>query len=160
METDARKLSEAKIVYKTLCSTLDNKKWKYTKEEDKLIVRTGAVGDDLSMKLYVKVDAERGVMYLKSPMPFTVSADRINDITVATTIANWAILNGCFELDRQDGYCGFKMVVPFMDSIISERVCKYLIDLSCNMVDKYNDKLLSVANGTMTIDEFEKFAQQ
>lgn len=159
METDARKQSQAKVVYNTLCSTLDNKKWKYDKEEEKLIIRTGAVGDDLSMKLYIKVDADREVMYLKSPMPFNVPAERINDIMVAITIANWAMLNGCFEMDRNDGYCGFKMVIPFMESIISEQTCKYLINLSCNMIDKYNDKLLAVSQGKMTVAEFEEFAK-
>ena len=38
---------EAKSLYKTLCQTLDNMKWNYNKEEDKFIIRTSAVGDDL-----------------------------------------------------------------------------------------------------------------
>ena len=62
-------------------------------------------------------------------------------------------------MDRQDGYCGFKLVVVFMDSLISESVCKYLINMSCQMVDKFNDKLLAVAEGKMSIAEFESFAK-
>ena len=62
-------------------------------------------------------------------------------------------------MDRHDGYCGFKLVVVFMESLISESVCKYLINMSCNMVDKYNDKLYAVAQGRMSIEEFEKFAK-
>ena len=68
-ELEARKLKDAQAVYRTLCAALDNMKWHYEKEEEKLIIRTSAVGDDLTIKLFIKVDASRSVMYLKSPCP-------------------------------------------------------------------------------------------
>ena len=85
---------EAQSTYNTLCATLDNMKWRYDKEEDKLVVRTSAVGKDLTMKLYIKVDAERSVMYLKSGMPFKIPSERIDDIAKAIIMANWSMLNG------------------------------------------------------------------
>lgn len=154
-----RKLNEAKVVYSTLCSTLDNMKWNYNREEDKLIVRTSAVGDDLSMKLYIKVDADRSVMYLKSGMPFSVPKEKIDDMMQAVIVANWAMLNGSFEMDRSDGYTAFKVVIPFMESLISEKVCKYMIDMSCRMIDIFNDKFLAVVENRMTLAEFEEFAK-
>lgn len=159
-EIDPRKLNEAKVMFNTLCSSLDKKNWKYNKDEENLIVRTSAVGDDLTMKLYIKVDAARSVMYLKSSMPFSVPQDKIMDMTQAVIIANWAMLNGSFEMDRSDGYIAFKVVIPFMESIISERVCKYMIDMSCDMIDKFNDKFLAVSEGRMTIDELQAFANE
>lgn len=161
-ELDPRKLNEAKAMYNTLCSSLDKKNWKYSKEEENLIVRTSAVGDDLTMKLYIKVDASRSVMYLKSGIPFSspVPQTKIFDLTQAVIIANWAMLNGSFEMDRKDGYVAFKVVIPFMESIISERVCKYMIDMSCDMIDKFNDKFVAIAENRMTIDEFQAFADQ
>ena len=159
-DLDAKKMSEAKIMYGTLCSSLDNRKWTYNKDDDGLIVRTSAVGNDLTIKLLIKVDASRSVMYLKSPLPFTVTASNKNDVIKAVTIANWAMLNGSFEMDVDEGYAGFKAVVPFMDSIISEQLCKYLIDMSCRMVDTFNDKLVAVANGSMSVAEFAEFAKK
>lgn len=158
-ENDSKRLSEAKVVFNTLCSSLDNRKWTYNKDEKELIVRTSAVGDDLTIKLFIKVDAHRSVMYLKSPLPFTASESKRGDIMQAVTIANWAMLNGAFEMDLEDGYVGFKAVVPFMDSLISETLCKYLVDLSCRMVDTFNDKLAALASGDMTLDQFKEFAK-
>lgn len=159
-EIDSKKISEANIVYKTLCSSLDNRKWTYNKDENELIVRTSAVGNDLTIKLFIKVDTDRSVMYLKSPMPFTVNDANRTSVMQAVTIANWAMLNGAFEVDLDEGYVGFKAVVPFMESLISERLCKYLIDMSCRMVDTFNDKLDAVAKGTMSVAEFAEFAKQ
>ena len=159
-QVDAKKLNEAKVMYNTLCSTLDNMKWNYKKEEENLIVRTSAVGDDMTMKLYIKVDANRGVMYLKSGMPFSVPKEKINEMIQAVIIANWAMLNGSFEMDRADGYIAFKVVIPFMESLISERVCRYMIQMSCDMIDKFNDKFLAVSENRMTVDELEDFAKK
>lgn len=159
-QEEQRKLSEAKVVYGTLCSALDNRKWTYDKEEEKLIVRTGAVGEDLSMKIYIKVDASRSVMFLKSAMPFTTAPDKIDDMIRAISIANWAMLNGTFEMDKADGYVGFKVVIPFMESLLSEKLCNYMIDVSCRMIDKFNDKLLALNEGKMTLAEFDDFTQK
>ena len=151
--------NEAKVLYKTLCQTLDNMKWHYTKEEDKFIIRTSAVGKDLRMELYMKIDADRQVMYLKSPMPFTVPVEQRDLLTKAVITANYTMLNGSFEFNVPDGYLGFKVVVPFMESIISEKVCHYMIMVSCDMTDKFNDKFKALVDGTMTLADFNAFCQ-
>ena len=153
------KENEAKVLYKTLCQTLDNMKWHYTKEEDKFIVRTSAVGKDLRMELYMKIDADRQVMYLKSPMPFTVPVEQRDLLTKAVITANYTMLNGSFEFNVPDGYLGFKVVVPFMESIISEKVCHYMIMVSCDMTDKFNDKFKALVDGKMTLADFNAFCQ-
>ena len=152
------KESAAKVLYSTLCQTLDNMNWKYNKEEDEFIIRTSAVGEDLSMKLMMRIDADRQVMYLKSPMPFEVPTVARDTIGKAVLIANFSMLNGSFEFDHNDGYLAFKMVIPYMGSMISEEVCKYMILLSCSMTDKFNDKFQSLVEGSMSLDEFEQFA--
>ena len=150
------KQSEAKTMYNTLCQTLDNMNWHYTKEEDKFIVRTSAVGQDLTMKLFMKIDEDKQVMYLKSPMPFDVPTYVRDKITTAVVLANYTMHNGSFEFDLSDGYLAFKMVVPYMESIISERVCHYMINLSCNMTDKFK----ALVDGTMTMTEFQAFCKE
>lgn len=152
---------EANATYKTLCSALDNMGWKYKKEESNLVVRTSARGKDLLIDLYMCVDVGKQVMYLKSAMPFVISAkEKQADVVMAVNLANFSMLNGTFELDVESGYLDFKMVVPFMQSIISEEVCKYMVNLSCQMVDKFNDKFFAIYGGNMTLDDFAKFVKQ
>lgn len=154
------KLQDARRVYNTLCSMLNNIKWNYDRDDEQLTVKTSAIGDDLKIPLRIYVSADRQVMYVKSPMPFSVSEDKRQLLGNAIHIANYSMLNGCFEYDLSDGYIGFKIVVPFSQSIISEDVCHYMVMLSCQMVDKYNDKFLMLLNGKMTLDEFNEFANK
>ena len=153
------KESEAKVMFNTLCQTLDNMNWRYEKDAQNLVVRTSAVGQGLSMKLNLHVDADRQVMYLKSPMPFAIPQNVYDTVAKAAIIANYSMLNGSFEFDFDTGYLGFKMVVPYMESILSEKVCHYLIILSCNMTDKFNNKFQALAEGRMSVSEFEAFTK-
>ncbi len=153
--------TEAKAMFATLCRTLDNMGWHYNKsyENGMHIIKTSAVGDDLDMGLIIRVEESRSLMYLKSPMPVDKSEDNRMDMAVATVIANMAMLNGCFEYDITDGYCAFKLVVPFEGCTISEQVCRYLINVSCDMVDRFNDKMQAVSNGTLSVAEFYEYTQ-
>ena len=154
------KESEARALFNTLCNTLDNMQWRYDKDEQNLVVHTSAVGKDLSMRLNMHVDADRQVMYLKSPMPFAIAQSARDTVAKAAIIANYTMLNGSFEFDFDTGYLAFKMVIPYMESMLSEKVCHYMIILSCNMTDKFNDKFQALAEGRMTVAEFEKFAKE
>ena len=152
-------MTEAKTVFNTLCRTLDNMGWRYDKDESKLVIFTGARGEDLSMRLNIKVDADRNVMFLKSPMPFEAPKDKSFELAIATTMANWTMLNGCFEVDLSDNWCAFKIVIPFMGCTISEEACNYMIRLSCSLVDKFNDKFDALVKDRMSLEEFAAFCR-
>lgn len=153
------KIDQAKAMYGTLCETLDKMQWSYNKEEndDNFAVFTSARGDDLVIKLAIRIDVNRQVMFLKSPLPFQVPRNLRDTVARALIRANWTMLNGSFEMDLADGYVGFKMVIPYMDSMISTEVCRYMILLSCRMTDKFNDKIKDVVDGKMTEEQFVRF---
>lgn len=156
------KYDEAKILFGTLCQTLDQMQWKYNKEEHEnyFAVFTSAVGRNLTMKLAIRIDVDRQVMYLKSPMPFSVSEELRDTMAKAIVMANWTMLNGSFEMDMSDGFVAFKMIVPYMSSMIGTEVCRYMILLSCEMVDKFNDKFDAICKGNMTLTELKNFIAQ
>lgn len=160
MAVALNKKQDAKRTYTTLCTTLDNMKWKYQPDHENMVINTSAVGDDLSIKLRFVVSADRSVMYVKSPMPYNIPENARDIIGTAVNIANYSMLNGCFEYDRKEGYLAFKMVVPFENCVISEEVCHYMVVLTCRMVDKFNDKFLAVAKGNMRMEDFEAFANK
>ncbi|MCM1290135.1 MAG: YbjN domain-containing protein [Corallococcus sp.] len=151
---------DARRTYSTLCTTLDNMKWTYQPDDEKMVINTSAVGEDLTIKLRIVVSEDRGLMYVKSPMPYKVPENAREIVGTAVNVANFSMLNGCFEYDKNDGYLAFKIVVPFDGCVISEQVCHYMIVLACQMTDKFNDKFLAVAKGNMRLADFEAFANK
>lgn len=152
--------SDAQKMFETLCAMLDNIKWKYLRDDKNMIVYTSAKGNELTIPLHILISKKRNLMYTKSPMPFLVPKEKMLKMSMATSIANFSMLNGCFELDPESGYIGFRIIVPFGDCQISESICHYMVMLTCEMVDKFNDKFQKILNDEITIDELKAFVKE
>ncbi len=147
-------LKEAKVVFKTLCQTLEHHDWRYKKDEEKLIVECGAQGEDLPMELTVNVDADRALVLLFSKMPFVVQEDKRLDLAVAVSAVNYILVDGCFDYDVASGRMYFRITNSFIDSLLGEDVLAYMLFCSCQTIDDYNDKFLMLAKGILSLEQF------
>lgn len=151
-ETRERKLALEN--YFALCETLDKMDWKYTKEEDELIVRVGVSGDDIPMDFIIKIDEKRQLIRVLSFLPFKFDGKSIVDGSIATSQINYLLADGSFDFDVSDGSVLFRMTASYNDSLISRLLLVHMINYSCTVVDKYNDKLMMLANGLIDIKTF------
>lgn len=147
-------LVQAKEVFSTLCRTLDKHEWHFKKDEEKLSIECSAQGDDLPMELTVKVDADRMLILLISHMPFVVKEDKRLDVAIAVSAINNALVDGCFDYDVATGHMFFRMSNSFLESKIGDEVFSYMLFCSCQTIDIYNDKLLMLAKGMMSVEQF------
>ena len=146
-------LKQAQAVYKALCAMLDERGWRYTKDESELLIRCGAQGEDLPMEIMIRVDVERQIVTLLSPMPFTVPDARRTALAVAVTLANNGMVDGSFDYDYLTGRILFRMTSSYRQSLIGKKMFAYMLDCSCYTIDEYNDKFLAVAQTEMSINE-------
>lgn len=148
-----QKIEQAKKVFKTIQETMDSMGWKYT-VKDEYHIETGARGDDLPIDLNISVDPDRSLIMVLSRMPFVVKEDKRIDVAMAVTFVNNFLVNGCFDYDIADGNCFFRITNSFLDSYIGAETIKYMILVSCQTIDEYNDKLLMIAKDMLTIQQF------
>lgn len=148
------KLERAQKVYETLCATLDKHEWHYQKNEERLSIECGAQGEDLPMKITIRVDAERQLIMLLSHLPFIISEDKRLDVAIATSIANNGLVDGSFDFDITDGHMFFRMTSSFIESEIGNELFTYMLMVSCHTIDEYNDKFLMLGKGMMSIQDF------
>lgn len=157
MAEEEKKVKLAKAAFQSLCEMLDENNWHYSKDEDELRISCNAQGDDLPMAIRIAVDADRQLILLFSPMPFTVSEDRRAALAVAVSAANYNMVDGNFDYDYLNGDIVFRMTSSFRDSLIGKDVFEYMLMLSCFTIDKYNDKFLMVAKTNMSNEEILNF---
>ena len=150
----ADKMKQAQLVYQTVCAALDARKWKYGKDEAKLLVHFGVSGDDIPMQFIIVVDADRQLIRVMSPMSFKMGEDKRVEGAVATCAATYGMADGGFDYDLSDGSITFRMTASFRESVIGEGLIQYLISCSCAMVDKYNDRFLALSKGMLSISDF------
>ena len=151
---DEKNLKLAKNVYNSLCEMLDEKNVRYDKDQDDLIISFITGGDDIPMQFLVKVDAERQLIRVLSPIPVTFGEEKRVEGAIATCHATYTLADGSFDYDFQTGKVLFRLTSSYMDSLISKNLFEYMIIIAIHTVDKYNDKFFMLAKGQMSIEEF------
>ena len=146
--------TQAKDTYETLCHTLDALEWSYNKCEEDLRIECYARGEDLPIDITVRVDAERMLVLLISNIPFVVGEDKRLDVAIAVSAINNMLVDGSFDFNIATGQMFFRMTNSFIESKLSESVFAYMLYCSCETVDAYNDKLLMIAKGMLSMESF------
>lgn len=156
---DKKELKEAKAVYKSLCAMLDGKKFHYTKDEESLTIHCEMRGDDLPINLIVRIDTERKLVTLASPMPFEVPEERRPAMAVAVSCANHGLVDGSFDYNYLSGKILFRMTSSYRASVIGKDLFDYMIMCSSYTIDDYNDKFLVVAKTEMKPSEILEYVK-
>ncbi len=139
-----------------LCRMLDGQNWKYDKDDAELKIECGAVGEDLPMPVTIKVRPDRQIVLLLSYLPIEVPDDKRLEVAAAISIVNYRLINGCFEFNISNGRLYFRMTNSFMDSTLSEETFRYMLFVSLQTIDDYNDKLEALVNGKIDVSAFMK----
>lgn len=151
---DAMKMAAAQKVYATVCAALDEREWKYQREDDTLIIRTGVRTEDLPIHHVIIVDAERQVLRMASPVPLEMAEDKRTEGAIITSVATMGLRDGSFDYDMQTGRISFRLTSVFRDSEIGKGLIHYFIDCTNAVVDLYNDRFEAVNSGKMSVQDF------
>lgn len=149
-----KKIKNAKQAYETLCAALDGMGWKYKRDDEKLLVRFGATGNDLSTSFIIMADIERQLIRLMGVLPFEMNEDKRVEGSIATNFANYKFADGSFDYNIGDGRIAFRMTATFYDSLIGTELCQYMIQCACHTIDKYNDQFLAISEGKLELADF------
>jgi hypothetical protein len=150
----------AKEVFKTLCEMLDARGWKYKKDEDSLFIECSAQGEDLPIAVRMEVDAERMLVILYSELPFDVPEDKRVEMSLAISAINYTLVDGSFDYNVLNGNLLFRLTSSFRESMIADTALEYMLYVSCNTVEAYNDKLFMLCKGMMSWEDITKAANE
>jgi hypothetical protein len=153
-----KEMKQAVNAYKNLCKMLDNRGWKYEKHNDEHSITCSATGDDLPIDITIDIHEENSLIIFKSKVA-TMPEEKLVEGALAVNVINTSIINGVFEIDLSTGTIYFRLVNSFRDSLISQEVYNYVLGCSCVTVDKFNDKLVALADGKLTLGELYNYAQ-
>lgn len=151
---DEKDMQLARKVYEELCAALTERDWKFRRFDEDLTVSMGVRGDDLPIDMVFMVKPEVQVVSLLSPMSFKMSEDKRLDGAVAVAVANYGMINGTFDYDITDGEIRFRMVQSYRESSLGGEVFNYMLLVSANTIDKYNDRFMMLSKGMIDLQKF------
>ncbi len=154
--TDDKKTANAVTVYNALCKMLDENEVNYEKHGDDLVVSFVMSGEDLPMQFIIKVDAERELIRMLSPIPVVFGEDKRVEGALAVCRVNYLLADGNFDYDYKSGKVNFRLTSSYTDSLISGELLGYMVAVTGYTVEKYNDKFFMLSRGQIPIEDFFK----
>lgn len=144
----------AKEIYEMLCASMDKRGWKYTGDPDRLLIQSGTKTEDLPIRFFVQVDAQRQLVSLISELPFRVKAEKRLETAVAVCAINNSLADGSFRYNVNTGDLMFIGTNSFRENTLSEEAFMFMILIACKIIDAYNEKLFLLVTGSMNLEQF------
>ena len=157
MAPDPKQTENLKKNAAVLRTMLDHRKLKYTVEEEtaqRVHIRIHFTGEDIPMTLHLILRADRQIASVYSVMPFQITEEHRNNAAIAVAAANHGLIDGSFDLNLKNGEIRFRLTSCFIESVLSEPLFSYLMFVSAETVDRYNDRFMALNTGDMSLDEF------
>ncbi|MGN0797925.1 MAG: hypothetical protein ACI4M5_06910 [Christensenellales bacterium] len=105
------------------------------------------------MTICIVLELKQMIVSVYSYLPFDVPKEKLPDTCIATCAINKFLIYGNFELNMLRKKMLYRATTSYRESVLSESAIKYLIFLSCSVVDKYGGKLSSIAEGKTSLEE-------
>ncbi len=140
-----------------LLSMLENQKLKYTIEERTEVrthIRIHFTGEDIPMTLHIILRTDRQIISVLSVLPFKIHEAHRQDAAVAVAAANHGLIDGSFDLNLQTGEIRFRLTSCFIETVLSEALCSYLMYVSAETIDRYNDRFRDLNDGKLDLEGF------
>lgn len=154
MAVTPERMKEGKAVFDNLVNHLHSINLNFATEEleDRFVIRFNMSGDDIPMRFFVYVNPQHRIITLHSPQPVKFDADKLDLGCKAIAAINYRLTDGDFQIDIRDGEVLFNMSNCYAGSLISGEVFDYMLGMSINIVDEFNDKLLMLSKGLIDLD--------
>lgn len=151
----AMKEKLVKVCYENIKKALDKREWTYTQNEEKLLIKFSVYGEDLSSNYYFSISTEKETVTLTAYLPYRTPRNDTNALAQAIAVANSRFYNGVFEFNPKNREVSFRVSTFLLDGMeMSVDAVDYMIDVACDMVDKYDDKLFAVAKGYLSLEKY------
>ena len=146
--------------YRTLLEAVEANKWKCGNDDSALKISYGVHGDNLHMDFTISVLPEKQLISLRSDLPckFPPKMTAIGSMVICAI--NYALSDGRFEFDIDNGSVSFIMTENCHGSLLSQEGFIYILNYSVWAVDKFYKQINDVISGkrhhTAVIDELLK----
>ncbi len=148
--------NKAREVYNSLVAMLNERDWNFAQDDEKMFISASIRGEDLPVEFIMRVMPDYDVVQLRSKLQFNMPEDKRIEGAIATSVANYGMINGSFDYDINDGEVAFRLTTSYTNSVLSYDLLEKMIYVSASTVDRYNDRFFMLAKGMMTLEDFIK----
>ena len=143
------------IMYKKLSETLDGLGFKYESDDMRLKATTTVNCGGQPLTMSVQIDDNKKLVFCHAELNIEVTEELRKSFVQGVCMVNMRLKDGSFDMSPKSGKCVFRMTSNFRDSIVGRELLEYVILVASKIIDVYIGKLLMLADGKMTLEEFK-----
>lgn len=151
---DEKALLRARMAYDNLRAHIDGRGWQHQDFDDQLSLRCSVNGQDLVMDILLHVNPDFELVTLLSRLPFNAPQELQMEFAIASNILNSNIIDGSFDFNIYSGEMMFRLSCSYIDRELTNGLIEYIINCSLDTIDAANDKLKSLADKTIDLEQF------
>jgi hypothetical protein len=136
-------------LFDQVTSYLERKNLKYENAMNMAAIVT-IRGKNSQFNLVLQVREEDGQVIAYSVNPSTTPLERLDEMAIFVTLANYGIFIGNFELDMRDGEVRYKATHTLYSETLSDEAIGAVIQHSVTTFDQYAPGIRGVAEGTIS----------
>ena len=110
-------------------------------------------GEDFPMLIKISVRENNNILHLYSLIPVEPDSSKLASLAVAVCHASSGLVDGCFDLDRENNQIGFKMIVSYDNDRIDGGIFHYMVQTATRIIDHYNDVFYLINTGKLSVAE-------
>lgn len=151
--SDEQKHIMAREAFDTFKKVLEENGIPYQAFDDDLVIKTGGVGDDLPMDMYIYIEENAGRAVIRIPMQFKCPKEKMGECSLLTCYASNRLALGQYNLDILNGEITYVNIIYYNAGIITPEYYFNMIIGSFAAADIYNDKYLMVIKGMADVGD-------
>jgi hypothetical protein len=143
-------LGNKKSIFETVLKFFEEDGWRFSKIEDKDVLRMGYSGKNISMRCFAEADEEHQHFFFYSLLEFHAPEEKRQEIAEFITRANYGLKLGNFEMDYFDGEIRFKTSVDVEGGELTTDMINAQVYANVRTMDKFGPGIMAVLYGDVS----------
>lgn len=146
----------AREIFEQVCRALTEGNLKYDPNPENLTLKARFGGEGLSIDAILLVREKPQLITVLLPLSFTIPESKRMDAAVAINVINNRLLNGSFDYSMDKGEVVFRINTGYCDSRLGNELIRQLLYTGVSTVGQYDEKLLGLTQGMISLEDFVK----
>ena len=141
--------------FKLICKALDEIEYQYDTDLDNLRIKFGYITEEedrLFVNFFIKEDQQLITLYICPD--YDIQRNKRLDVAIATSVMNYDLYDGSFDLNIETGKIMFRMTTNFWDSLLSTEVIKQMLTVGVDLTESRYKVLRDINDGRLNIKDF------
>ena len=127
---------------------------RYHRDEDDAVIVAEINGDHGSWRVFIQIteSVDERYIVIHAQLPARIPEGRRLQVAELLTRINYALIQGNFELDLDDGAVFFKTTLDLADGQLTQAMFEWIYGINAHTMNQYYAQIMGVGYGAQSVE--------